>query len=86
LNARPTRSLFRGAALLRRWSFVRASFWDVLADCWRMRGHVRQERKKIAAFRVRSDFWMLRFFRLTLNRWFEIKRTFKFGPPRVDAR
>ena len=75
-----------GAVLLRRWSFVRASFWSVLADCWRMRGHVARKRREIAAFRKRSDFWMLRFFKLRLNRWDEVKRMLKFGPPRVDAR
>jgi len=75
-----------GALLLRRWSFARASFWSVLHDCWRLRGHVRERRRRVAAFRKRSDFWMLRFFRLRLNRWDEVKRTLKFGPPRVDSK
>jgi N-acetylglucosaminyl-diphospho-decaprenol L-rhamnosyltransferase len=75
-----------GAVLLRRLSFARASFWSVLADCWRLRGHVMQERKRVASFRKRSDFWMLRFFRLRPNRWFEVTRLFKFGMPRVDAK
>ena len=74
-----------GSVLLRRWSFAKNTFVDALKDCWRLRGHVRQERKKIAAYRKRSDFWMLRFFRLRLNRWDEIKRVCKFGLPRVDA-
>jgi hypothetical protein len=39
-----------------------------------------------ADFRKRSDFWMLRYFKLRLNRWDEVKRTIKLGPPRVDAR
>lgn len=75
-----------GAMLLRRWSFVSASFWHALGDCWRLRRHVFNERKRIAAFRKRSDFEMLRFFRLNLNRWFEVKRSFQFGLPRVDAK
>jgi GT2 family glycosyltransferase len=75
-----------GAVLLRRLSFARVSFWSVLADCWRLRGHVLQERKRVASFRKRSDFWMLRFFRLRPNRWFEITRLFKFGMPRVDKK
>jgi GT2 family glycosyltransferase len=75
-----------GCLILRRWSFVRASFWDALRDCWRLRGHIAQQRKMVATFRKHSDFWMLRFFRLKLNRWFEIKRLFQFGLPRVDAR
>ena len=75
-----------GCVILRRWSFVRASFWDALRDCWRLRGQLREHRRAAAKFRKRSDFWMLRFFRLKLNRWFEIKRLFQFGLPRVDAR
>jgi GT2 family glycosyltransferase len=75
-----------GSLLLRRWSFVKTTFWDVLRDCWRLRGHIVQQRKMVATFRKHSDFWMLRFFRLKLNRWFEIKRLFQFGLPRVDAR
>jgi hypothetical protein len=75
-----------GSLLLRRWSFARASFWSVLRDCWRLRGHISRQRKLVATFRKHSDFWMLRFFKLRLNRWDEVKRTIKFGPPRVDAR
>jgi GT2 family glycosyltransferase len=75
-----------GSMLLRRWSFARASFWAVLCDCWRLRGHIASQRKKAATFRKHSDFWMLRFFKLRLNRWDEVKRTLKFGPPRVDAK
>ena len=75
-----------GSLLLWRWSFARASFWSVLRDCWRLRGHISRQRKAVSAFRKRSDFWMLRFFKLRLNRWDEVKRTIKFGPPRVDAR
>ena len=75
-----------GSLLLRRLSFARASFWSVLHDCWRLRGHILRQRKMVAAFRKHSDFWMLRFFKLRLNRWDEVKRTLKFGPPRVDAK
>jgi GT2 family glycosyltransferase len=75
-----------GAFILRRWSFAKSSFWNVLLDCWRLRGYVSKERKRIATFRKHSDLWMLRFFRLRPNRWFEVKRAFKFGLPRVDAR
>lgn len=74
-----------GALMLRRWSFVKASFWNALGDCWRLRHHVSRERKKISAFRKHSDIWMLRFFKWRLNRWFEIKRIFTFGRPRVDS-
>lgn len=70
--------------LVRRLSFARTTFWNALKDCWRLRGHVRAERRKIAAFRKHGDFWMLRFLQWRLNRWFEIKRLFKFGRPHVD--
>ncbi|HEY1789834.1 MAG TPA: glycosyltransferase family 2 protein [Verrucomicrobiae bacterium] len=75
-----------GAVLLRRGSFVKASFWDVVCDCWRQRRRISQERKKVAAFRKRSDLWMLRFLKLRLNRWDEVKRAFRLGLPRVDAK
>ena len=75
-----------GALLLRRWSFIKASFWNVILDCWRMRGHVAKKRKETSGFRQRSDFWMLRFLKLRLNRWDEVKRMVKFGPPRVDTK
>ncbi len=75
-----------GGLLLRRWSFAHASFGSVLRDCWRLRGHILRQRKNVASFRNHSDFWMLRFFKLRLNRWDEVKRILKFGLPRVDAR
>ncbi len=73
-----------GALMLRRWSFVKASFWSALGDCWRLRGHVASERRRIASFRKHSDFWMLRFLKFRFNRWDEVKRAFKLGLPRVD--
>jgi GT2 family glycosyltransferase len=71
--------------LLRRVSYFRKACLHAWRDCWRMRKHIFAERKRVASFRKRSDFWMLRFLRLRLNRWDEIKRVFKFGPPRVSA-
>jgi GT2 family glycosyltransferase len=75
-----------GCVLLRRLSFAKNTFWNVLKDCWRLRHHVRAEHKRIAAFRRHGDFWMLCFFRLKPNRWYEIQRLFRFGKPRVDDR
>ena len=71
-----------GCLVLRRLSFVRATFVDVLRDCWRLRRHICEQRAFIAKFRKRSDFWMLRFFRWRLNRWFEIERVRKLGFPK----
>ncbi len=72
-----------GWALLRRWSFVKRTFFDALADCWRLRGHILAERRRIRSFRRRSDWWMLRFLTWRLNRWEEFKRLRKFGIPKV---
>ena len=69
--------------LVGRWSFVRRAYWDALADCWRLRGHVLAERKRIRQFRRHSDWWMLRFLRWRLNRWDELRRMMRFGKPHV---
>jgi GT2 family glycosyltransferase len=71
--------------ILRRVSYFRKACLYAFKDCWRMRAHVFAERKRIAALRKRSDFWMLRFLRLRLNRWDEVKRVLKFGLPRVTS-
>lgn len=75
-----------GLLLVRRWGYVRKCYLSALTDCWRLRGHVRGWRTRIRTFRRRSDFWMLRFLHWQPNRWPEIKRIFKFGFPKVDAR
>jgi GT2 family glycosyltransferase len=75
-----------GLILVRRWSYIRKSYISALADAWRMRGHVRDWRRRISTFRKRGDFWMLRFLRLKPARWGEIERLIKFGPPKVDAK
>ena len=72
-------------ALVRRWTFVKRAYWDAIADCWRLRQHVRTERRHIQQFRRRGDLWMLRFLRWRLNRWDEIKRLRQFGVPKVTA-
>jgi len=70
--------------LLRRASFLKLTLAEALKDCWRLRHHIRAERRKLAARRKRSDFGMLRFFRWRLNRWFEIKRLFHFNKLQID--
>ena len=72
--------------LVRRWSYVRKSYWSAVADVFRMRGHVWAWRRRIAAFRKRGDFWMLRFLRLKPSRWAEVESLFKLGAPKVDAK
>ncbi len=73
-------------ALVRRWSYVRKSYLSAIADAFRMMPHVRTWRRKIAGFRQRGDFWMLRFLRLKPSRWTEVRSFLKFGPPRVDTK
>ncbi|MCS7338404.1 MAG: glycosyltransferase family 2 protein [Verrucomicrobiae bacterium] len=72
--------------LLRQTSYFRKAYLNALVDCWRLRHHVLRERRRVARFRKRGDFWMLRFLRLHPNRWFEIKRLFTFGLPKIDSR
>jgi len=57
---------------------------DVFADFWRLRGHVCRERKRINIFRRRTDFWMLRFFRLGFGRSHEIKAILQRGFPKFN--
>ena len=72
--------------LVRRWSFVKRAYWDAVADCWRLRGHLLTERRRIRQFRRRGDLWMLRFLRARFNRWDEFQRLRHFGVPKVTPR
>lgn len=72
--------------LIRRGGFVKRAYWDAVADCWRLRGHILAERRRIRQFRRRGDFWMLRFLRWRLNRWDEVQRMRRFGVPKVTPR
>jgi GT2 family glycosyltransferase len=74
---------FASLALIRRASFVKHAYWGAVADCWRLRGHILNERRRIRQFRRRGDLWMLRFLRCRLNRWDEVERIRKFGVPKV---
>jgi GT2 family glycosyltransferase len=75
-----------GLVLTRRWSYIRKSYLSAISEAFQMRDHVRQWRRRIRGFRQRGDFWMLRFLRLKPGRWAEVKRLFKYGPPKVDAK
>lgn len=72
--------------LVKRWSFVRRSYWEAIRDCWRMRPHICAERKRINGFRKRSDLEMFELFRFRLNRWDELLRMLRYGAPKVTAR
>ncbi|MDB6065704.1 MAG: hypothetical protein JWR26_1912 [Pedosphaera sp.] len=72
-----------GLIWIRRWGFIRRAYIGAIADCWRLRRHILSERRRIRKFRRRSDWWMLRFFRLRLNRWDELRRLRQLGIPKV---
>lgn len=69
-----------GAVLTRRLSFMRWALLKPLADCWRLRGHILAERRRIRSFRKRGDLWILRrFFQFRFARWMDIERLWKSG-------
>jgi GT2 family glycosyltransferase len=72
--------------VVRRWSYVRRAYLEAVRDCWRLRGHVLAERRRLRSFRRRGDFWMLRFLQPRLNRWREFRRLRQFGLPKVDSK
>jgi hypothetical protein len=77
--------LLEGLALLamtRRASVARRAALEPFRDCWRLRGHVRAERRRIRDLRRRGDLWMLRFFRLGFGRGHEIRAMLQRGLPR----
>jgi GT2 family glycosyltransferase len=74
------------AVLARRWSCFRRVFLEAVRDTWRLRGHVREMRRRIRGFRRRGDFYMLRFLRLKPSRWDDLLRVFRLGAPRVDSK
>jgi GT2 family glycosyltransferase len=75
-----------GLILVRRWAFVRRAYVGALADCWRLRGHVLAERRRLRPLRRRGDWAMLGFLKWRFNRWDEIRRLRQFGVPKVTAK
>jgi GT2 family glycosyltransferase len=72
--------------VVRRWSHIRRCYIGAILDCWRLRAHVLSWRRRIRAFRRRSDFFMLRFLRLKPARWLDFKAVIRLGLPKVDAK
>jgi GT2 family glycosyltransferase len=69
-----------GAVFARRFSFVRWAFLKPLAGCWRLRGHIAAERRRIRCFRRRGDMWIIRhFFKPGFGRWKDVKLLLKSG-------
>ncbi len=67
----------------RNWAQAKEASLRAFADFWRLRGHVRRQRRRIATFRRHGDFWMLRFFRLKFGRWDEFAGILKRGFPKI---
>lgn len=72
--------------LTKRWSHVRKAYISAVWDTFKMRRHIFEWRRRIAGFRRRDDFWMLRFLKFKPGHWNEIARVFKMGSPKVDAK
>lgn len=72
--------------LVRRWSFVRRAYLEAVKDCWRLRQHLRAERRRLRTLRQRTDWGMLRFLRWRPNRWDEVLRMAHRGLPRASRK
>jgi hypothetical protein len=72
--------------LVRRFSHVRRAYLDAWIEIWTQRRHIISWRRRIRAMRKRSDWWMLRFFKLRLNRWDEWIRMRQLGKPKINAK
>ena len=70
-------------AVTRNTSLIREAYWGAILATWKLRHHVREERRRIRGLRVRSDFWMLRFLRPFPEKLHEVLRIFRQGLPRV---
>lgn len=70
--------------MTRSWAVAKGSTLDAVADFWRMRTHIREQRKRIHAIRKHGDFWMLRFFRMGFGRWNEIQKLHQKGFPKIN--
>lgn len=72
--------------LVRRWSFVRITYFEAIKDCWVMRSKIAAKRQHLTQLRKRNDLVMLRFLNWQLNRWAEFNKLLKMGVPRVSGR
>jgi GT2 family glycosyltransferase len=67
-----------GALAARKFSFIYWSLLKPVADCWRLRFYVLEQRRKINAYRRRGDWWFIRhFLQFGFQHWNDIKRFIK---------
>lgn len=72
--------------LIRRWSFVRKSYFLAIRDAFDHVAELGEARSRLSEIRCRGDFEMLRFLHLRLNRWDEFMQMVRMGIPRVAGR
>ena len=70
--------------ITRSGAVVRRTCLDAIADFWRLRDHVCEQRCHIKGLRRRSDFWMLRFLRLGFGRGHEVASILRRGFPEFN--
>jgi GT2 family glycosyltransferase len=70
--------------ITRSWKVAKRTTVDAWLDLWRMRDHVRAQRRFIKTMRQHGDFWILRFFRPGFGRWNEIRKMLKLGFPKIN--
>jgi len=69
-----TAEAIAGAVISRSFSFVNWALFKPLAECWRLRHHIAQQRRRNRALRRHGDFWFLgRFFRFKFGRITDLK-------------
>jgi hypothetical protein len=69
----------------RKFHVAKAGSFDAITHFLTMGGHIGKQRRLIAGFRRRGDFWMLRFFRLGFGRWDEVRKILKAGFPQFKS-
>lgn len=72
--------------LIRRWNFIKRAYLDAVCACWHLRSHILSERRRIAGFRQRTDWEMLRFLCFRPNRWDELLNVLSRGLPKVSPK
>jgi GT2 family glycosyltransferase len=70
--------------MTRQWGTLRRAYFRAFIELWRMRSHVRTERRRIKTLRQHSDFWMLRFLCARPGRWIDVQKVLRLGLPKVS--
>lgn len=71
-------------AMTGSFGMAKATCLDSLADFWRLRPHIREQRHRLKSLRQRGDFWMLRFLKFGFGRQHEVAKILERGFPRIN--